>query len=143
MFCLRTGGMLNKPLISLTRTHSRPALRRFERHVSTLSLMIEQAPPDKRIGAPAVSCQSGFAWSTKAERPLPLSPVPAQYYQKPVVHAATGVEALTASAGLQVLLVLVQRRGRVLAPTSCKARRASDDPMLGTSLFDRSNTGRD
>ena len=65
MFCLRTGGMLNKPLLSLTRARSRPALRRFERHVSTLSLMIEQPPPpDKRIVRPPCRVSPDCAWNT-------------------------------------------------------------------------------
>ena len=90
MFCLRTGGMLNKPLLSLTRARSRPALRRFERHVSTLSLMIEQPPPpDKRIvrppcrvspDLPGVQRQSDL---TAQPRGSPLDAVR-------LVHATTG-----------------------------------------------------
>jgi hypothetical protein len=68
MFCLRTGGMLNTPLLSLTRARSRPALRRFERHVSSLSLMIEQSPPpDKRIVRPPCRVSPHSTWTSKPE----------------------------------------------------------------------------
>jgi hypothetical protein len=82
--------------------------------------MIEQPPPpDKRIVRPPCRVSPDLPG---VQRQSDLTAQPSGSLVKAVlpVHAATGrrgADRLVASAGLQVLFVLVQRRGRVLAPT--------------------------
>jgi hypothetical protein len=132
MSCLRTGGLLNEPLLSLTHARSRPVLRRFERHVSSLSLMIEVAAARQADRAPAVSCQSGFAWQYKGRATFTAQPK-----ASPVLpyHAAwrRGADRLAASAGLQVLLSSCRSvAGGSSHQHDARRGEASDDPMLGT-----------
>jgi hypothetical protein len=100
MFCLQTGGLLNKPLLSLTHARSRPALSGGLK-ACLITVFDDRAVAAARQAdrAPAVSCQSGFAWRTAYKGRATFA---AQPKASPVlpVPAATGVRGADRLVGL-------------------------------------------